>query len=122
MNKALILLAHGSRDPSWAQPFEALTAALKEKHPDRRIALAFMELTAPSLDEMLNTLASDGLSEVEVLPIFFAAGRHLKRDVPNQIEAFTKTSSMSVILREPVGAWPEVQDTLAKTIGLKLEL
>ena len=33
MDKALILLAHGSRDPSWAQPFEALTAALKEKHP-----------------------------------------------------------------------------------------
>ena len=122
MDKALILLAHGSRDPSWAQPFEALTAAIKEKHPGRRIVLAFMELTAPSLDEMLNTFATDGVSEVEVLPIFFAAGRHLKRDVPNQIEAFTKTNSMGVTLREPVGAWPEVQDTLAKTIGLKLEL
>ena len=50
MDKALILLAHGSRDPSWAQPFEALAAALKEKHPGRRIELAFMELTEPSLD------------------------------------------------------------------------
>ena len=122
MSKALILLAHGSRDPSWAQPFAALTAALKEKHPEHRIELAFMELTAPSLDEMLNSCANDGLMEVEVLPIFFAAGRHLKRDVPNQIEAFARGSSMRVTLREPVGAWPEVQDTLAQTIGLKLEL
>ena len=114
MDKALILLAHGSR-PKLAQPFEALTAASR-KHPGRRIELAFMELTAPSLDEMLNTFATDGVSEVEVLPIFLQQGV-AKRDVPNQIEAFTKTNSMGVTLREPVGAWPKFGIRSPKRLG-----
>ena len=122
MTKALILLAHGSRDPSWSEPFEALASSLKIKHPQSRIELAFMELTEPSLTDMLNTLANAGQSEVDVLPIFFAAGRHLKRDVPAQIEAFNQTNQMSGRLREPVGAWPEVQETLANAIGEKLDL
>ena len=122
MSKALILLAHGSRDPAWAAPFQMLTETLQAKHPQSQIALAFMELTEPSLTEVLKTWDQEGHTEVEVLPVFFAAGRHLKKDVPAQIEAFCEESSMKVTLREPIGAWPEIQAVMTDAIGTKLEL
>ena len=122
MPRALILLAHGSRDPAWAAPFETLTHALQTKHPQSKIALAFMELTEPSLTDVLKTFEAAGVEEVEVLPVFFAAGRHLKKDVPAQIETFMKESALRVSLGEPIGAWPEVQAVMADAIGLKLKL
>ena len=122
MPKALILLAHGSRDPAWAEPFQTLTETLRTKHPTSEIALAFMELTAPSLTEVLQDFEDRGHLEVDVLPVFFAAGRHLKKDVPAQIEAFCKRSSMTVTLGAPIGAWPEIQAVMTDAIGLKLGL
>ena len=122
MAKALILLAHGSRDPAWAEPFEMLTASLKQKHPGSEIALAFMELTSPSLTEMLQRFEDAGHSHVDVLPVFFAAGRHLKKDVPKQIETYCETSEMTVTLGAPIGAWPEIQAVMSDTIGEKLDL
>ena len=122
MAKALILLAHGSRDPAWAQPFEMLTTSLKHKHPTSEIALAFMELTSPSLTEMLRQFEDAGCRHVDVLPVFFAAGRHLKKDVPKQIETYCETSEMTVTLGEPIGAWPEIQAVMSDAIGKKLEL
>ena len=40
---ALVLFAHGSRDPEWARPFEALRARLERRLPATPVVLAFLE-------------------------------------------------------------------------------
>ena len=76
-DNALILLAHGSRDPRWREPFEALEATLASrlKRPTR---LAYMELCDPLLTDTIDALAADGAARIDILPLFFAAGRHLR--------------------------------------------
>lgn len=93
VHQLLVLLAHGSRDPRWRQPFEALiTQASHIEKPSRsHIALAYMEMASPSLQDVVRqTMAmlppQDTLT-VQVLPLFMAMGAHLTHDVPPMCDA-----------------------------------
>jgi sirohydrochlorin cobaltochelatase len=80
--RALILFAHGARDPKWAAPFERLQQLVQAHLPDATVALAFLELMTPSLPELTAQLAKEGCSDVTIVPIFLGQGGHLQRDLP----------------------------------------
>ena len=82
---ALVLIAHGSRDPDWAAPFQNVCSAVHAKAPDLRVELAFLEFMAPTLLESAELLLSEGFDHIVVLPMFIAQGAHLKEDVPRLI-------------------------------------
>ena len=84
---ALVLFAHGSRDPQWADPLRRVCALVRERAPGLRVELAFLELMAPALREVSAVLAGEGYERVVVLPMFIAQGGHLKQDLPQQIDA-----------------------------------
>ena len=81
-SSALILFAHGSRDPEWVRPFERLRDQLRAQSPGASIALAYLESTAPDLSQCIRLLAADGIVAIKVLPLFFALGKHLRVDIP----------------------------------------
>jgi sirohydrochlorin cobaltochelatase len=85
-DSALLLFAHGARDPAWARPFEAITAQLRAQAPQRRIELAFLELMSPDLPTAATALAEEGLREVTIVPLFLGAGGHVRRDLPPLME------------------------------------
>jgi sirohydrochlorin cobaltochelatase len=78
---ALILFAHGSRDPDWAAPFRAVQKKIAAARPELRIEVAFLEFMQPSLTDAIDRLASAGHARIVVAPIFMAQGAHLKRDL-----------------------------------------
>lgn len=78
----LILFAHGSRDPAWRVPFEALLDELRAIDPDRPVALAFLELMAPALPQAIDTMVAAGVEHIRVAPIFLAPGKHTRSDLP----------------------------------------
>jgi sirohydrochlorin cobaltochelatase len=49
---ALILFAHGARDPEWALPFEKIRALVSSQRPDLVVELAYLELMTPRLAEV----------------------------------------------------------------------
>ena len=81
MSDALILFAHGSRDPDWAAPFRALQNKIKAARPDLAVELAFLELMQPTLSDAASRLVDAGHRTIVVAPIFMAQGAHLKRDL-----------------------------------------
>ena len=83
---ALILFAHGSRDPEWSAPLQRVCSLVRAQAPTLRVELAFLELTQPSLPEVAAKLVGDGFARVVVLPMFIAQGGHLKHDLPQIIE------------------------------------
>ena len=72
--RGLIVLAHGARDASWAAPFEAMVARVRERAPDAEVRLAFLELMAPAMQDVGAELAGLGCTRVDVLPVFLGAG------------------------------------------------
>ena len=90
MKTALILFAHGSRDPDWAAPLRRVCALVRERSPHLRVELTFLELMAPSLRETSAMLVGEGFERIVVLPMFIAQGGHLKLDLPQQIDEVRK--------------------------------
>ena len=78
---ALVLFAHGSRDPAWAAPFRAIQQRVVEARPGATVELAFLEMMQPTLAETLDRLAGGGHTQITIAPLFMAQGAHLKRDL-----------------------------------------
>lgn len=116
-----ILLAHGSSDQKWCDPFldleRIVEKALEKNGHHNHVKLAFMELASPSLEAVVAIAVAEGVKQIQVLPLFFAAGRHLRQDVPAQITALeTLYSGVSITLMPPVGEHPAMITALTHII------
>lgn len=112
---ALILFAHGARDPDWARPIRAVRDAILARHPAHIVELAFLEFMAPSLDEAIDGLAARGCRGVRIVPMFIAQGGHLKHDLPRMLDAArARHPGLALQLTGPVGEQPEVIAAMAE--------
>lgn len=80
--QAIVLFAHGARDPEWAEPFRRIRAVVQERRPDAAVELAFLEIMRPSLRDAIGGLAAQGIERIRLVPLFMAQGGHLKHDLP----------------------------------------
>lgn len=88
-NRALIVMAHGSRLENSNEEVRELAAQMGEQ-PDlqgryARVVPAFMELGEPSLKVATDALLDQGVGEIDIFPYFLTAGRHIRRDIPQQV-------------------------------------
>jgi sirohydrochlorin cobaltochelatase len=121
---ANILLAHGSRDPKWQIPFKEMTHAIKQHDAvslsdstqEVTVELAYMELCEPSLEQMCEQLSQQGFNLINIYPVFFAAGIHLRVDVPKQLKAIEAELGLRTKLHPPVGQEKAVQDAITQVI------
>ncbi len=81
-SKAIVFLAHGSRDPLWQAPMEAIAARARALDPAAVVRLAYLELCAPALADVAADLAATGVLHVVVMPLFLGMGRHAREDLP----------------------------------------
>lgn len=104
MTRGLILFAHGARDPRWAEPFEAIAAAVRSRAPDVDVRLAFLELMTPDLPTVADAMVADGCTRIDILPLFLGTGGHLRRDLPPLVDAIkARHVSVNVALHSAVG-------------------
>lgn len=95
---AIVLFAHGARDPEWAEPFHKMQRMIAARNPAIPVELAFLEIMQPSLPDAIAKLAGNGIKAITVIPIFFARGGHLKQDLPSLLDGIGK-SNASVMIR-----------------------
>lgn len=82
MDSAIILFAHGARDPEWAQPFFTIRDQVAQQFPDVPVSVAFLEIMRPTLAEAVAELAEQDVNRITLIPLFMARGGHLKEDMP----------------------------------------
>ena len=100
----LIVIAHGSRSPAWRASVERqVEMVLAELEPDA-LRLAYMELSPPTLRDVVSEAAQRGITSVRVLPLFLAADGHVEKNVrPLVEEARAAFSSVDIELLPPLG-------------------
>ena len=117
-SEAIILFAHGARDPEWAKPVEAVASCLRRRFPDRPIKVAFLEFMAPPLAEAVSQLLVSPLKSIDILPFFIAQGGHLRKELPEMLEALRSSYPETQFhLLPPLGELPEVQAAMADAIA-----
>jgi sirohydrochlorin cobaltochelatase len=82
-SRAVILFAHGAREPEWARPFEEVRDRLRDE--GLRVELAYLEIMTPSLEEAMRILAAEDVGRVSVVPLFLSQGKHLKHQLPELV-------------------------------------
>jgi sirohydrochlorin cobaltochelatase len=87
VKKALVVFAHGARDPAWAKPVEQLAERMRAKMPEAHVECAYLERMDPELHALLDRLAGEGYSEIALLPVFWAAQGHVDNTVPKAVAA-----------------------------------
>ncbi|MBW8720979.1 MAG: CbiX/SirB N-terminal domain-containing protein [Polaromonas sp.] len=84
--RGIILLAHGSRDPQWREPIEAVATQIRTMAPGTPVRCAYLELCAPSMPEAATDLIAEGAGFIRVFPLFFGVGKHAREDLPQLVE------------------------------------
>lgn len=102
--KGILLFGHGARNPDWAQPFHRIRDAILAQEPQALVEPGFLELMRPSFDEGVDCLVRQGATEIVVVPIFMAAGSHIKKDLPQMAaNAMDRHAGLVISLAAPVG-------------------
>jgi sirohydrochlorin cobaltochelatase len=119
--RGLVLFAHGARDPEWARPFEAIRDRIHAQRPELPVALAYLEIMSPTLEEALDALAAQGASSITVVPLFMAQGGHLKKDLPRILDDIrARKPGLAVSLETAIGDVPELLDAIAAWVARKV--
>ena len=88
IDKALLLVAHGSRRAQ--SNVEVQQVAEDFQHKDSTssmtVAVAFLELAQPSIEAAIDQLVCDGIKHITIIPYFLAQGVHVVKDVPGIID------------------------------------
>ena len=111
---ALILLAHGSSDPQWAEPFEAIAKEVRARLPGTPVLLAYLERMAPDLRAAATAAIAGGATEVVIVPLFLAQGGHVRGDLPRLVAEVRGTvPGIRAVLCPAAGEAHAVQAALA---------
>ena len=115
MKDGIILFAHGSREPEWAQPFERIARQLSATF---LVELAYLERMRPTLDEALASIVKQGARRVRIIPLFLGAGGHIKDDLPKLAAAArTRHAGVEIVLETTIGERQEITDAIAAVIS-----
>lgn len=102
--RGLVLFAHGSRDPLWHKPLEAVAAHIAATSPGTTVACAYLELSTPDLAAATQGLVDAGIEAIAIVPMFLGVGRHAREDLPVLLDAMRQQH-------------PQVQFTLRPAVG-----
>lgn len=112
----IVLFAHGSRDPLWHQPMEAVASAIRAAAaaPATPVVCAYLELSTPDLPTAVAHLHSAGVRSVTIVPLFLGVGKHAREDLPALVAALrVQRPDMQFQLQNAVGQDPRLIALLA---------
>jgi len=104
--QALIIVAHGSKLKSSNDEIKNIALKIKENIEEDKLLVfySFLELSEPSIFQSGEEAVKSGCKTIKFFPYFLAAGKHVKVDIPNEIDKLKNK-------------FPEINFTLLPHIG-----
>jgi sirohydrochlorin cobaltochelatase len=87
IQRPLLLIGHGTRDEQGRQCFLDFAEAYYHLDPSRPVFPCFLELTQPSIQEVVDRCVAEGYTELSAVPFLLFAARHNKFDVTNELDS-----------------------------------
>ncbi|WP_341904251.1 CbiX/SirB N-terminal domain-containing protein [Polaromonas sp. YR568] len=112
---AVVLFAHGSRDPLWRAPIEAVATQIRSMQPGTPVRCAYLELCEPALPQAASELVAKGVRAIRIFPVFFGVGKHAREDLPVLVEELrTAHPGLVIELLPAAGENPELTALMAR--------
>ncbi len=113
MNTAILLIAHGSREPEANADLVHLATEIRNRDGCSTAVASFLELAQPDILEGARQCVAAGARRVVMLPYFLSAGRHVRRDLTaarDQLAAMFPR--VDFLLAEPIGRHPAMKEVM----------
>jgi sirohydrochlorin cobaltochelatase len=119
----LLLIAHGTRNRAGNTETHAFADQWRQRHPDWRIEVCFIEHAEVLLDQGLDR-AAQGARQVLGLPLILNAAGHVKMELPAALErARARHPGVEFRLTRHLGMGPDIRAVLQKQFdGLMKQL
>ena len=115
---ALLLVDHGSKRAEANALLEEVATLLCAHWPGQRVAVAHMELAAPSIGEAVDTLVAEGFRRIVIHPYFLGPGRHATQYIPQlALDAAARHTGLCVEITEPLGLHPALVDIIQDRVA-----
>ena len=118
MNSAthgIILFAHGSRDPLWHKPMEAVAQQIRLTNNQVHVICAYLELSTPELATAAHKLIDAGVRVMTIVPMFLGVGKHAREDLPLLVNVLAQTHpAIEFKLQKAVGEDDRLVQVLAQ--------
>jgi sirohydrochlorin cobaltochelatase len=116
---ALLLAAHGTRDPAGVAAFAALAGRVGRlaAADGTRAAGGFIELSPPPLRDAVSLLARTSPGRLVAVPLMLSAAGHAKGDIPAALaRERARHPAVSFLYGRPLGPHPALIDLLARRV------
>jgi len=115
MMRGIVLFAHGSRDPLWHRPMQAVAAQILQTHSDVAVECAYLALSPPDLPTVCASLVARGIATITIVPLFLGVGKHAREDLPLLVAALRQAHpQIDFELQGAVGEEPRLIALLAE--------
>jgi sirohydrochlorin cobaltochelatase len=113
--RGVILFGHGSRDPTWQRPMEAVASHMQQIAPAVQVRCAYLELSAPDLPTCVAELAGRDVTSITLTPMFLGVGQHVRHDLPRLVAALrVQYPHVAFELRPAIGEEAQVIELMAR--------
>ncbi len=114
LQRGIVLFAHGSRDPLWHRPMQAVAQQMLKNSTALGVECAYLELSTPDLPTACRSLLARGVRTITIVPMFLGVGKHAREDLPVLVEALRANHADTVFeLQSAVGEDPRLIALLA---------
>jgi sirohydrochlorin ferrochelatase len=114
----LVAVAHGSRDPRSAATVHELAREVGRRSPGVEVRVAFLDLTAPPLGEVLAELHAAGHREAIVVPLLLGSAYHARVDLPQLVaEVGARLPALRITVAEVLGPDPSLEAVAADRLA-----
>jgi sirohydrochlorin cobaltochelatase len=115
--RALLLMAHGSRDQAARQEYVRVRDALAVRLPGETVIFSVLEFPdddqLPSIQEGWRRCLESGAAHVAALPFFLFPAGHVREDLPEELaQARRPKDGATIDLLPPLGPAEELLDVL----------
>ncbi|GGW52151.1 MULTISPECIES: sirohydrochlorin chelatase [Streptomyces] len=105
---ALVVVAHGSRDPRALSTVSTLLDRVRDLRPGLAVRLGHIELNEPLLSDTLADLDAADTADAVLVPLLLSRGYHVRRDIPEMAAAVRVRTRVAA----PLGPHPLLVETL----------
>lgn len=116
-NQATVIVGHGSKSPEAVKNFEAIVKLVNDKL-GAKVYGAHMELAAPTIEETVEKLWNEGVTDFFIIPYFLYQGNHIKFDIPEILSKLqAEHPGMTCTMAKHIGEESLMADILIKRIA-----
>lgn len=110
MSVPLVAVAHGSRDPRSPSVVRALVDSVAARLPGVEVRTSFLDLSEPSVTDVLAGLHEEGHREAIVVPLLLGSAYHARVDLPGLVDEVTANHPLlTVSISDVLGVDPVLE-------------